>query len=278
MNLKQIRYFCAVAEAGSFTAGARRAFVTQPTLSAAIAALERELGEPLFDRRARGVRLTPAGERRLAAARAVLREVEALRAAPAPSTRKPRRLGLLPTLPPTFAAATLAHLQALDPAQPWIAEDAALAPLRQRLAAGRYDAILCVLDTPARGHRQRELTRDAQALAVPRGTRGGGHVTPEILQGRPLVVRTHCEALHAASRILDDWRVKPRVVARTDSDARALALVAAGVGVCLMPDSLRHDDVVFLRPDGVHLPRRLGLEWIDRALDDALAGLRPALS
>src|SRR5258707_1239654 len=50
MDFKQIRYFVAIAEAGSFSAGARRAFVTQPTLSAAIAALEAELGFALLER------------------------------------------------------------------------------------------------------------------------------------------------------------------------------------------------------------------------------------
>ncbi len=50
MDLKQIRYLVAVAEAGSFSAAARRAFVTQPTLSAAVAALERELGVRFFER------------------------------------------------------------------------------------------------------------------------------------------------------------------------------------------------------------------------------------
>ena len=65
------------------------------------------------------------------------------------------------------------------------------------------------------------------------------------------------------------------VVAQTDSDARALAMVAAGLGSCLMPDSFEHPEVRMLRPEGVELPRRLGFEWVkgggdgwlDRALD-----------
>jgi DNA-binding transcriptional LysR family regulator len=266
MDLKQIRYFVAVADAGSFSAGAKRAFVTQPTLSVAIAALEADLGFRLFERRARGVALTPRGELALQHARAVLRESEGLRTADAhPVVRKPLKLGLLPTLAPRLVATVLGRLQRLDAQRAWLTEDAALLRLKQRLAGGRYDAIFTNLGASEPGHRQIELAADAQALAVPRAARPRGAVTPVILMGQPLIVRVHCEQLQAASRLLDDHHVKPVVVARTDSDARALAMVAAGLGSCLIPDSFRHDGVTFVRPDGVDLRRRLGLEWIKGA-------------
>lgn len=60
-SLKQIRYFLTVADAGNFTHAASALFVAQPALSRQIALLEKELGFPLFEREARGVRLTPAG-------------------------------------------------------------------------------------------------------------------------------------------------------------------------------------------------------------------------
>lgn len=60
-SLKQIRYFLTVADLGSFTHAATTLFVAQPALSRQIALLEKELGFLLFEREARGVRLTPAG-------------------------------------------------------------------------------------------------------------------------------------------------------------------------------------------------------------------------
>jgi LysR family hydrogen peroxide-inducible transcriptional activator len=134
---------------------------------------------------------------------------------------------------------------------------------------------LTALGSPARGHRQSELAADRQALAVSARAFPRGPVSPEILAGQPLIVRVHCEQLQSASRILDAWKVRPHVVAQTDSDARALAMVAAGLGFCLMPDSFEHPEVRMLRPEGVDLPRRLGFEWVkgggdgwlDRALD-----------
>jgi DNA-binding transcriptional LysR family regulator len=276
MDFKQIRYFVAVAEAGGFSAGARRAFVTQPTLSAAIASLEAELGGALLERHARGVRLTPRGEEVLETSRTILRQAERLRAASGgkPSGR-PLRLGILPTIAPAFVAQCIERLRAIGPGRLWRIEDAPLPKLQQRLANGRYDVVLTALGSTARGHRQSELAADRQALAVSARAFPRGPVSPEILAGQPLIVRVHCEQLQSASRILDAWKVRPRVVAQTDSDARALAMVAAGLGFCLMPDSFEHPEVRMLRPEGVDLPRRLGFEWVkgggdgwlDRALD-----------
>jgi DNA-binding transcriptional LysR family regulator len=276
MDLKQIRYFVAVAEAGSFSEGARRAFVTQPTLSAAIAALEAELGFALLERHARGVRLTEKGEEALETSRAILRAAERLKAASGGKPPgRPLRLGILPTIAPALVTQWIGRLQALEAGRPWRTEDAPIAKLRERLTSGRYDVILTALGPSARGHRQLELASDRQALAVSARAFPRGPVSPEILAGQPLIVRVHCEQLQSASRILDAWKVRPRVVAQTDSDARALAMVAAGLGFCLMPDSFEHPDVRMLRPEGVELTRRLGLEWVrgggdgwlDRALD-----------
>jgi DNA-binding transcriptional LysR family regulator len=278
MDLKQVRYFIAVADAGSFSAGAKRAFVTQPTLSTAIAALERELGFALFEREARGISLTTKGLDALETARSILRETERLKA-PSQDRQAGKRLriGLLPTLPPEFVTATLTRLNGLGPARTLQMEDAPLAKLRQRLASGRYDVVLTHLATPVRGHRQRELATDRQALAVSARAFPRGRISPEILSGQPLIVRIHCEQLQSASRILDEWKVHPRVIARTDSDSRALAMVAAGMGFCLIPDSFVHPEVRLLRPDGVNLQRRLGLEWVKNAADGWLDQMIPTL-
>ena len=62
MDLRQAQYVVAVVDEGSFTAAAASIPVSQPALSQAVAALERELGAPLFHRIGRRVVLTPAGE------------------------------------------------------------------------------------------------------------------------------------------------------------------------------------------------------------------------
>ena len=75
MELRHLRYFVAVAEAGGFVRGARELHVAQPALSRQIRDLEREVGVELIDRDPRSTRLTPGGEAVLHEARAILDDV-----------------------------------------------------------------------------------------------------------------------------------------------------------------------------------------------------------
>jgi LysR family transcriptional regulator, hca operon transcriptional activator len=77
MELRHLRYFVAVVEAGSLTVAARKLHTSQPSLSRQIRDLEEEIGAGLLTRRARGVELTPAGRAFLEHARSVLSQVEA---------------------------------------------------------------------------------------------------------------------------------------------------------------------------------------------------------
>jgi LysR family transcriptional regulator, hca operon transcriptional activator len=78
MELRHLRYFVAVAEAGGLTVAAQRKLHTsQPSLSRQIRDLEEEVGAQLLTRRARGIELTPAGRAFLDHARAVLSQAEA---------------------------------------------------------------------------------------------------------------------------------------------------------------------------------------------------------
>ena len=74
MEIRQLRAFVAIAELGTFTAGALRVHVTQAAISMQIRQLENELGARLFVRAPRRVILTEAGEHLLDRARHILRE------------------------------------------------------------------------------------------------------------------------------------------------------------------------------------------------------------
>jgi LysR family transcriptional regulator, nitrogen assimilation regulatory protein len=76
MEIRQLRYFVAIADSGSFTKAAERVYVAQSALSHQLAQLEDELGVRLFSRSRRGVELTEAGQRFLPHAVSILRQVE----------------------------------------------------------------------------------------------------------------------------------------------------------------------------------------------------------
>jgi DNA-binding transcriptional LysR family regulator len=76
MDIAALEVFLAVAETGSFSRAAERAFLTQPAISKRIAALEAELGTKLFDRIGRRIHLTEAGNALLARAHGLLRELD----------------------------------------------------------------------------------------------------------------------------------------------------------------------------------------------------------
>src|SRR5260221_9926138 len=88
MELRHLRYFIAVAEAGSLTVAAQRKLhTTQPSLSRQIRDLEDDVGAQLLTRSARGIELTPAGRAFLDHARLVLSQVEAATQAAPPGAR-----------------------------------------------------------------------------------------------------------------------------------------------------------------------------------------------
>ena len=271
MDLYQIRYFLAVAETGSFTKAAERCFVSQPTLSAGIRKLEDQLGAKLFDRGPRQAALTAAGSRLLPRARTIQHEMNALRTDLTPERSAERlRLGLLQSLPIAPVAETVQRF--LD-RRPDVRLEIAEGPpeqIERWFSQGRLDLAIAATTRAAAGRHRHLLFRDRQTIAVPSGHPLARRPSLKVsdMADRPLIVRTHCERTAEARRILDNHGVRPRVVQRTTRDAWALAMVAAGVGCCLMPDSLAADGVTLLPVDGVDLRRAVNIEWVKGQADD----------
>ncbi len=80
MDARQLSYFLAVVDHGGFSRAAEHLFIAQPSLSQAIASLERELAVPLVHRVGRQVVLSEAGKELVGPARLVLRDLETARA------------------------------------------------------------------------------------------------------------------------------------------------------------------------------------------------------
>ncbi|MDQ0955144.1 DNA-binding transcriptional LysR family regulator [Streptomyces phaeochromogenes] len=139
VELRQLRYFVAVAEELNFGRAAERLLIAGPSLSQQIKALERDLGVRLFDRDRRSVSLTPAGSALLPHTRALLERADDLQhRARRLSGSDPVRLGYVNWLPADLTARTSAVAQLHIDA--WIAPSHTQAA---RVADGSLDLAVC---------------------------------------------------------------------------------------------------------------------------------------
>jgi len=143
VELRQLRYFVAVAEELNFGRAAQRLLIAGPSLSQQIKALERDLGVRLFDRDRRSVSLTPAGAALLPHTRALLERADDLkRRAGRLSGSESVRLGYVNWLPPDLTSRTAAVAQVHVDA--WVAPSHTQAA---RVADGSLDLAVCWVRT-----------------------------------------------------------------------------------------------------------------------------------
>ena len=252
MELRQLRYFVAVAEELNFGRAAGRVRVAQPALSKQVMSLERELGARLLDRRGRRVELTEAGRVFLGRARAILEGVEEAGEATARAGR-----GESGRLTVGFTGMALYGA----------------APRVVKAFGERYpgvDLALQEMRTPDMAKALRDRRVDVGFLHPPLGGEAGGALAVEGMTSEPLIValpehhalcdltevplgrlaeerfvivpRDEGPELH--DRVMGTCRASgldPSVANRNaPSQATALGLVAAGVGVSLVWECMRN--------------------------------------
>lgn len=275
-----LRYFLAVVAQGNFTKAAVQCNVSQPTLSVGIAKLERLLDRPLFHRNNRRVELTEAGAQLAVHARRIESEFNSFeRVMTQAPARRTLRLGVLTTIPSSWIAdyaRTLAHA-AVDERVEFV--EGRERDLVERLGRGRIDAALTIVRDENGRFENEVLCAEGygMALAADHPLAGEAVIPPEALADNVMILRRNCEVLAETSQHFTSHGVRPFFAARTTNDERALALVAAGLGVTVMPDGFRLAGVVRPRMAGFDLQRQIGLVYaphfdMARALDSAALG------
>jgi DNA-binding transcriptional LysR family regulator len=253
MDIRALRYFAAVAETGHMTRAAEQLGIQQPPLSQQIKALERELGVLLFRRHPRGVALTDAGRLFQVEALRMLHDMEAMKQRMARVAE-----GQAGTLAVGFTSSAAAHrfmpeaLRAFRRAHPGVAlqlrEDNA-AELTEALAAGRlHCGLLRVPVARPDGLVFETLLREPVLVAMPSDhrfalARGKGSRPLPLAklceEGIILVRRPGAPGLYAELLALCHAKgLRPRVVAEVDRMMTNLNLVAAGVGLSVVPASM----------------------------------------
>jgi LysR family transcriptional regulator, hydrogen peroxide-inducible genes activator len=242
MELHQLRYFCAVAETGSFSRAAEQSHVSQPSLSQQILKLEDELGARLFDRLGRSVRLTELGKTFLPRARAVLRELEAAKGDVVEGkefTGGPVTVGVIPTVAPYFLPPRLTAFSRNFPQVRLTVVEEITPVLLERLRAGTID--VAILALPLRGHEfeSAPLLTERLFAALPKKHKFNSRssISLKDLRAEPfLLLRDgHCFR-DTAVAACDRARLHPQIIFESGQFSSLLSMVGAGMGVSIVPE------------------------------------------
>ena len=289
VTLRQLRYFQALIEHGSFSRAAESVHVSQPALSLQIRELEAALGGPLVERESRGILLTPLGREAHEQTLRILDETLLLENLSQRFEAGPLRVsvGVVSTLAPYLLSGLLDNL---DAATPRIEIDILEAPgqdLVSGLLAGRLDAAVVSLPLGLLELPERELFEDRLVLAGRterltsiRRTLGDDLRPSDLARADigPLLTLGdgHCLADQVLGASLM-WRTR-EVRRGAESLATLSRLVASGAGLTLMPETAALaeratvPDLSFLRFSAPEPSRRIGLthrvaahgqRWID---------------
>ncbi len=241
MELRQLRYFVAVAETGNISRAAQKIFLTQPALSRQIKALEEEIGQCLLERRAHSVQLTPAGEIMLREAREMLQHADqVLERVRASSVGGRLRIGYAPSLASGLLSSAVANFTQAHPGTRVELFDLSTGEMLAGLEANRLDVVVTVarnLDT--RGLKWAPLARSPWRLAVSTSHRLAQQqrVTPGEVAREPLLAysqREYPEYWETVTDWLQEHGLRARIAGEYDGADSLLAAVESGLGVALV--------------------------------------------
>lgn len=268
IELRHLRYFVAVAEEGHLTRAAGRLGIQQPPLSQQIQALEREVGAPLFLRHSRGVALTDAGETLLPRARAILGDVDgALEAARRTARGQMGRLAVGFTSSAAFHPLVASLVRMLRQSAPEIVlslEEGNTQDLIAALRANRLDTAFVrspvgqpedLVIEPLLSEAMVVALPDRHSLATP-GRRKPPVIALRDLAGETFVLYRRPSGPGLYDEIIAACRAagfSPHVGQEAPRMVSTLSLVAAGMGVSIIPESMARlagDGIAYARLDG----------------------------
>ncbi|MCA0294486.1 MAG: LysR family transcriptional regulator [Actinobacteria bacterium] len=273
MEVHQLRYAVAVADAGSFTAAAQSLHVSQSGVSAQVARLERELGLTLFDRSARTVTTTPAGDQLLARIRGVLAALDDVRSTADHHLgllRGRARIGAVAGLTwPAFLDALVAIRTEHPGLEISLTEGLSL-QLQDQVADGRLDIAVVSWARSTRPGLNCWVALQEHVTAVVSPTHPWATRTvlsPADLLDAEIICMAHGTGMRAAYEAMMHAEAHPAPVAwevTLPSTVRTLAERGLGVGIVTSSRADPVDKLVHLPIRSQHAISQLGVVWRGR--------------
>jgi DNA-binding transcriptional LysR family regulator len=241
MELRQLRYFVAVAETGNISTAAKKIFLTQPALSRQIKALENEIGQCLLERRAHSVHLTPVGEGLLREARELLQHADQVLERVRGAGRGVRlRVGYAPSLASGILSVAVENFTQAHPDAKVELFDLSTGEMLAELESNKLDIILTVAsDTKTRGLTWTPLVRTTWKLAVKRKHPFANRqrITPDQMARESLLAfcqRDYPEYWKIVTGWLNELRHRPKIAGEYDGAESLMTAVESGLGVAVV--------------------------------------------
>lgn len=245
MELRQLRYFVAVAEDGNISRAAQKIFLTQPALSRQIKALEEELGQCLLERSAHSIRLTHAGENLLREARDLLAHADQMleRVRNTGSSSK-LRVGYAPSFAAGILSAAVSQFTQVHPGTQVELFDQSSKEMLAALEADKIDLALTLRrEGEKRGLQWEPLAKRPWGLAVSKADvlAKNKSVKAEALKGRRLCIferSNYPEYWESLRPWLRKEGLNLSIAGEYDGAESVLAAVEAGLGIAFLPLSI----------------------------------------
>lgn len=246
MDLRQLRYFLAIVEEGSFSNAAKRLNVAQPALSLHVRKIEEELATPLLLRGPHGVTETEAGALLARRARTLLADLDRTKEEVRSLGQEPVgtvRLGLPGSISGILSLPLIVQCRARHPRIKIIVTEAMSGFIREWLLDGRIEIAMLYADLRDAGVRSQALLEEELVLLLPPGA-DANQVPRKLIAAHGLILPS---GAHGLRMMLDSWLrrqgMKVDPVIEVDSYGNIKQLVESGYGCSILPSHTVRDAV-----------------------------------
>jgi len=258
MELQQIKYFLAVVDFGTFIAASEQVHVSQPTLSAGIRKLEDSLNVTLFNRGSRAASLTAAGEEFLIHARHSYNQLMSVKSRLSAEQDK-INIGVLNTIPMDHVAEVI-RIYRLT--YPYIFIELTVGNNKELTSMLQSQKLDLIFTTRHQTSKQfKVLFEEHLSIAVCAQHPLSTHSKIELkqLNKQPFIERINCESWNEVHDLFKKHNIQPHSVCRAENDESILSLVAANLGVSIMPVRDTPYNVRFIQIKDLNIARPIGI-------------------
>ncbi|EAR62148.1 LysR family transcriptional regulator [Neptuniibacter caesariensis] len=265
MEIRQLKHFIAIVETGSFTRGAEKVHISQPSISSSISKLEDELGVTLFTRGRKQALLTVQGEKFKISAQRILKEYGAVKTSFQENTEAIHlKLCVASNYPLPKLSSLLADFTELVPDLSFSITDTAPDKMLSAVGKAEFDMAFGITYENERlpqGARALILGEESYGVAVPFDNHLAQRDSISLMEliDEPVIEIRRWEYRNVVIQRLKDENIKLNVKHRVDQYSRALSLVKSGLGITVTASGLIEEGVKFIPFNESGMRRRLTL-------------------